>query len=60
MTDRLYRLIPKIDDEFVRSFLAAADSKESAAGHFVLPALETLAEKWMALEERVKKAEGEK
>lgn len=53
MTSRLERLIPKIRDPFVRSFLSAADDKSTAAGHFVLPALETLAEKWLAMEQRL-------
>jgi hypothetical protein len=55
MTSRLERLIPRIKDRFVREFLASAEDKGSAAGHYVLPALETLAEKWLALEQEVEK-----
>lgn len=53
MTQRLERLIPQVRDSFVREFLAAADDTTSAAGHFVLPTLETLAEKWLAMEQEL-------
>lgn len=55
MTQRLERLIPRIKDNFVREFLAAAEDKGSAAGHYVIPALETLAEKWLALQQEAEK-----
>lgn len=57
MTQRLERLIPKIRDQFMREFLTAADDKGSAAGHYVVPALETLAEKWLVLEKRAQEAQ---
>lgn len=60
MTDRLERTIPKIKDPFVRSFLAAADNRDAAAAYYVMPTLETLAEKWVEMEERVKECGGEK
>ena len=53
MTQRLERLIVKIKDEFMCDFLSAADDKGSAAGHYVIPALETLAEKWLAMEQEL-------
>ena len=53
MTQRLERLIVKIRDEYMRQFLSAADDKGSAAGHYVIPALETLAEKWLAMEQEL-------
>ena len=55
MTQRLERLIAKIRDEYMRQFLSAADDKGSAAGHYVIPALETLAEKWLKMEQELER-----
>jgi len=58
MTSRLERLIPKIEDQFFRSFLEATDDRDSAAGHYTVPSLETLAEKIIDLERRAHACEG--
>ena len=55
MTQRLERLIPRIKDDFIRNFLAAADAKDSPASIYTMAALETLAERVLALEDEAAK-----